>query len=148
MTAFSIVRTLLDAMAVAVPMRTGCPASAPSPKKSPGTSIATTASLPIRESTDSLIAPLCRYLTSLPASPCANTTCPRRYFATCGRGPSDVRYVSTSKADFGFRTRGRVRAAMRIARLLHARRTAELLHICPKFDIADPDELSQCARAV
>ena len=54
---FSMISTLLAATAVAVPMRTGWPARTPSPKKSPGASIATTASLPMRESTDSLIAP-------------------------------------------------------------------------------------------
>ena len=45
-----MIRLFGAAVAVAVPMRMSCPASAPSPKKSPGTSIATTASLPIRES--------------------------------------------------------------------------------------------------
>ena len=44
-------------MAVALPMRTGWPARHPSPKKSPGPSIATTASLPAFESTDSLTPP-------------------------------------------------------------------------------------------
>jgi hypothetical protein len=43
--------------AVAVPIRTGCPARHPSPKKSPGPSMATTASFPALESTDSLTPP-------------------------------------------------------------------------------------------
>ena len=44
-------------VAMAVAMRTGCPARAPSPKKSPGPSIATVASLPAWEMTRSLTAP-------------------------------------------------------------------------------------------
>ena len=42
---------------VAVPMRTGCPARQPSPRKSPGPSMATTASLPAEDSTESLTPP-------------------------------------------------------------------------------------------
>ena len=38
--------------ASAVPMRTCCPARHPSPKKSPGPSIATTASFPVKERTE------------------------------------------------------------------------------------------------
>ena len=44
-------------IAVALPIRTGWPARHPSPKKSPGPSIATTASRPVFDSTDSLTPP-------------------------------------------------------------------------------------------
>ena len=47
----------LGVIAVALPMRSGWPAMHPSPKKSPGPSIATTASLPVRESTDNFTPP-------------------------------------------------------------------------------------------
>jgi hypothetical protein len=40
------------------------PVSAPSPKKSPGPSIATTASLPVRESTEILMLPFWMYMTA------------------------------------------------------------------------------------
>ena len=49
--------TTLGVIAVALPMRIGWPAMHPSPKKSPGPSIATTASLPVRDTTDSLMPP-------------------------------------------------------------------------------------------
>ena len=61
------------------------PARTPSPKKSPGTSIATTASLPMWDSTESLTAPFWRYLTSLPGSPCEKMTSRRRYATTVPR---------------------------------------------------------------
>ncbi len=47
----------LGVIAVALPIRTGCPARQPSPKKSPGPSMATTASRPFFDSTDSLTPP-------------------------------------------------------------------------------------------
>ena len=56
-------------IAVALPMRTGWPARQPSPKKSPGPSIATTASLPVFDSTDSLTPPVWMYMTCSQASP-------------------------------------------------------------------------------
>src|SRR5688572_27911804 len=82
---------------MAVPIRTDWPASAPSPKKSPGVSIATTASLPIWDSTESLTAPFWRYLTSSPASPWAKTTSPGRYLTILRAGPVDLRYATTLK---------------------------------------------------
>ena len=100
---------------MAVPIRTDWPASAPSPKKSPGVSIATTASLPIWDSTESLTAPFWRYLTSLPASPWAKTTSPGRYLTILRAGPVDLRYATTLKRPrvfgsteraFGFRDDG------------------------------------------
>ena len=79
-------RMMLGVMAVALPMRTRCPARHPSPKKSPGPSIATTASLPLVDSTDSFTPPAWMYMTSLQASPCAKITSPRPYLVL-ERGP-------------------------------------------------------------
>src|SRR5689334_22556720 len=70
--------------------------------------MATTASLPMRESTDSLIAPFWMYLTSLQGSPCEKTTSPRWYFTTFRAGPVDSRYVSTSNRRRVFGPTGRV----------------------------------------
>jgi hypothetical protein len=55
---FSITRTVADVVVVAVPIRTGWPVSAPSPKKSPGPSMATTASFPLRDRTEILTLPV------------------------------------------------------------------------------------------
>ena len=49
--------TVVGMTAVAVPMRSICPARHPSPKKSLGPSMATTASCPAEDSTDSLTPP-------------------------------------------------------------------------------------------
>ncbi|OFW16590.1 MAG: hypothetical protein A3F70_08585 [Acidobacteria bacterium RIFCSPLOWO2_12_FULL_67_14] len=57
---FSTTSTVLALSAMAVAMRRGCPARHPSPKKSPGPRIATTASLLSRDSTESLTLPSCR----------------------------------------------------------------------------------------
>ena len=65
-------------VAVAVPMRTGCPASAPSPRKSPDRSIPTIASLPACDSTESLTAPFWTYMTLSQGSPWAKITANRR----------------------------------------------------------------------
>ena len=62
---FSMTRILLVATAWALPMRMGCPARHPSPKKSPVLSMATTASLPDAESTESLTPPFWMYITAL-----------------------------------------------------------------------------------
>ena len=67
-------------IAVALPMRSGWPARHPSPKKSPGPSMATTASLPVFDSTDSLTPPDWMYRTSSQASPCVKMASPRPYF--------------------------------------------------------------------
>ena len=64
-------------MAVALPIRTGWPARQPSPKKSPGPSIATTASLPAFDSTDSLTPPDWMYMTCSHGSPCVKIVSPR-----------------------------------------------------------------------
>src|SRR5438034_16502 len=50
-------RMLLAVIAVALPIRTDCPARHPSPKKSPGLIIPTTASRPVGESTESFTPP-------------------------------------------------------------------------------------------
>jgi len=57
---------------VAVSPRTGH-INAPSPKKAPVSSIATTASLPLRDNTDSLTAPSRRYMTLSASSPWEKT---------------------------------------------------------------------------
>jgi hypothetical protein len=50
-------RTVVGTTAVAVPILTGWPARHPSPKKSPGPSIPTTASFPAEDKTDSFTPP-------------------------------------------------------------------------------------------
>jgi hypothetical protein len=62
--------TVLGVCAVALPMRTGWPASAPSPKKLPAPRIATIASRPVFEITDSLTSPFLTYSTVSQAAPC------------------------------------------------------------------------------
>ena len=57
MSRFGIRKRAVRMTAVAVPMRNGCPARQPSPRKSPGPSMATTASLPAEDSTESLTPP-------------------------------------------------------------------------------------------
>ena len=54
---FLTARIVLRTTAVALPIRTPWPARQPSPKKSPGPRMATTASFPVRDSTDSLTLP-------------------------------------------------------------------------------------------
>ena len=54
---FGIRITVVGTTAVAVPIRCGCPARHPSPKKSPPASIATTASRPDEDRTDSFTPP-------------------------------------------------------------------------------------------
>ncbi len=49
--------TVVGTTAVAVPMRIACPARHPSPKKSLGPSMATTASFPADDNTDSFTPP-------------------------------------------------------------------------------------------
>ena len=57
---FSTTSTALGLSADAVAIRRGCPARHPSPKKSPAPRIATTASFPVRDSTESLTLPCWR----------------------------------------------------------------------------------------
>jgi hypothetical protein len=59
-TAFGTHNVVVTAIAVAVPMRSAWPARQPSPKKSPGTNIATTASLPVAAKTESFTLPFCK----------------------------------------------------------------------------------------
>ena len=86
-------RLMAPVLAAAVALAVGFAAAAPA------VNIATTASFPIRESTESLMAPFWMYLTSLPASPCEKTTPPRRYFTILRAGPVDSRYVPRSNPD-------------------------------------------------
>src|SRR3984957_20097002 len=62
-------RSVAGVTALAVAMRKGCPAKPPSPTKSPGPKMATTASLPVLETTDSFTPPLWMYMTLPQASP-------------------------------------------------------------------------------
>src|SRR5580698_4195306 len=69
----SMANTLVGVTAVAVAMRKGCPAKPPSPRKSPGPKIATTASFPEEETTDSFTPPFWMYMTLLEVSPWEKT---------------------------------------------------------------------------
>ena len=51
-------RIVVGVMAVALPVRRSCPARQPSPKNSPGPSVATSATWPARETADSLTPPV------------------------------------------------------------------------------------------
>src|SRR4051812_20789048 len=82
---------VLGVIAVALPMRTGWPARHPSPKKSPGPSIATTASLPVLDSTDSLTPPCWMYRTSSQRSPCEKITSDRLYSTIFFASPAEAR---------------------------------------------------------
>ena len=57
----------------------GWPARQPSPKKSPGPSMATTASLPVLDSTESFTPPVWMYRTASQGSPCVKIGSPRPY---------------------------------------------------------------------
>src|SRR5206468_13082006 len=63
----------------------------PSPKNSPGPSIATTASLPVFDTTDSLTPPDRMYRTCSQASPCVKIVSPRPYSTTVFRIPDESR---------------------------------------------------------
>ena len=67
---FSISRTYTGTIAIAFETRNGWPDMHPSPRKSPGSRSATTASFPMEEFTVILTTPLCKYRTALPVSPC------------------------------------------------------------------------------
>ena len=69
---------VLGVTAVALPIRRGCPDMQPSPKKSPGPSIATTTSRPVFERTESFTPPFWMYITVLQASPCEKMSSVRR----------------------------------------------------------------------
>ena len=88
---FATTSTLVAAMAVALPIRTGWPARHPSPKKSPGPSIATTASLPAFESTDSLTPPRWMYITLSPGSPWEKMTSDGAKFTIFFERPAESR---------------------------------------------------------
>src|SRR6186713_329249 len=87
----SIVRIVLAAAAVAVPMRIGWPARQPSPKKSPGPSMAITASRPVFDSTESLTSPSWMYITSVAGSPWEKITRRPGYFAITRLTPDESR---------------------------------------------------------
>src|SRR5688572_9573237 len=70
-------------MAVAVAIRSDCPARQPSPKKCATSRTATTASFPAWDNTDNRTAPCSTYMTLVAASPCAKIVAEGRY-STCG----------------------------------------------------------------
>jgi hypothetical protein len=87
----------LGVIAVALPIRTSWPARQPSPKKSPGPSIATTASLPDLDSTDSLMPPDWMYITCPAGSPWVKTAWARLYWTTLRAIPDESRKACASK---------------------------------------------------
>jgi hypothetical protein len=60
--------------------------------------MATTASFPVRESTEILIVPFWMYITASLAWPCEKTIVPWGYVATRRAAPADARKASVSKA--------------------------------------------------
>src|SRR5438093_3444358 len=88
----------LVVVALALPIRHGCPARHPAPKKSPGPSIATTASLPVFDSTDSFTPPLRTYSTCSQRSPWVKIGSPRRYVTLFFAFPAESRNASVSNA--------------------------------------------------
>src|SRR4051812_38756762 len=79
---FPTISTTVGVIAVALPIRSGWPARHPSPKKSVGPSIATTASRPLFESTESLTPPDWMYMTCRQTSPCVKIVSPRENSTT------------------------------------------------------------------
>src|ERR1700724_4490314 len=78
-------------------MRTGLPMMQPSPRKSPGPRIASTASLPWGFTMVSLALPDWMYQTSLQGSSCEKSACPFLYLTTRRDVPALERYSSTLK---------------------------------------------------
>ena len=70
---FGMRNAVVGRTAVAVLMRTGWPARHPSPRKSPGPRMATTASLPVADNTESFTLPSWRWKTEFAGPPWANT---------------------------------------------------------------------------
>src|SRR5580698_10299217 len=97
---FSITRTVVAAMVVAVAMQRDWPPRHPSPKKSPGPRIATTASLPVWLTTDSFMPPSWMYITCLAGSPWAKTVSFLANLPTLLPRPVESRKRFTSKARF------------------------------------------------
>src|SRR6266849_5173575 len=92
---------VLFMIAVALPWRTDCPAKHPSPKKSPGSSIATTASRPALERTESFTPPLWIYRTLSHGSPWVKMTSARRYSTIFFAIPAEPRNDWALNAPFG-----------------------------------------------
>src|SRR5437867_11263314 len=90
----------VGAIVVAVPMRTSCPARHPSPKKSAGPRIATTASLPTSLTTDSFTPPSWIYITLVAGSPWEWIFCNFRYPTTSLDTPAASRNAWPSQGGF------------------------------------------------
>ena len=99
----SMSRRVTGVTAVAVCIRSGCPAKPPSPTKSPGPRIATTASLPVLETTDSFTPPFWMYMTLPQTSPWEKMVSFRLY-STILVTPAE------SKKRLGHRNQGRLQA--------------------------------------
>src|SRR5580658_920861 len=97
---FPISNAVVGAIAVAVPKRIGWPAKHPSPKKSPGPKIATTASLPASFTTESRTPPFWMYNTSLQISPCEKIVSLFRNSVTFRAKLAESRKTWGSKAGF------------------------------------------------
>src|ERR1700687_2346711 len=89
--------TVVGDMAVAVAMQMDWPARHPSPKKSPGPSMATTASLPVSLTTVSFMPPSRMYMTFVAGSPCTKTVSLARNLFTFLPRPAESRNNCTSK---------------------------------------------------
>src|SRR3982751_5596765 len=83
--------TVVAVIALALPIRSACPARQPSPKKSPGPSIATIASRPDLESTDSFTPPCWMYMTLSHLSPCEKITSSREKLTILFANPAESR---------------------------------------------------------
>src|SRR5687768_13662068 len=92
---------VLGVIAVALPMRTVWPAMQPSPKKSPGPSMATTASRPVFDSTESFTPPAWMYITCSERSPCVKISSPRLNGTIVFATPGDSRNACTLKVRGG-----------------------------------------------
>src|SRR5438067_12617222 len=92
-------RMTLGVMASALPMRTGWPARHPSPKNSPGPSIATTASRPVLERTNNFTPPRWMYITLLQRSPCEKVASDRAYSTISFDSPAESRNARALKLD-------------------------------------------------
>src|SRR5580698_6135154 len=111
-----MISTVVAVTAVAVPIRSGWPARHPSPKKSPGPSTATTASLPRWFTTDSLTPPFWMYSTVLPESPCEKIVSLRLNSTTFRATPADSRnsWASNGVLPLAFSRRLEDRGLVRI----------------------------------
>src|SRR5580692_3471302 len=94
---FSMTKRVVGVIAVAVPIRTVWPAMHPSPKKSVGPNIATTASFPDPFTTENFTPPFWTYMTLSAPSPCEKIDSFLRYSAILRDTPAVSRNTCGSK---------------------------------------------------